>query len=350
MVVEQMKLDYYKSDKGIYVARSIIDYLNRRDLIRTSGLFKINNKLPQKTHHASWVFIEGETELKTVSFETKGETYNYHWTMKENTPDVVAKLIPKTLTTDEASEYYDDDEWQYYMSEECMYFEYRSFYERVWDTKPDYFKDQEIEVTFLGDISSKEMDLPSKTKYSVYKTKWKHEGTKEIDLSGIASYSELSQMLTSDLLIHNQACSLTSVQTYNIIRTYVNNNIDPKWATVTSDYDFCFTVKKKIAVKPIMISKEQTKSNGKSYAKPRFTTNKVTHKLEQVFEMTHAERRYKGYTSISGFKGDSLQELADTVEQYLEELITYINKPLSECSACEGTGHLFDDYFEANKR
>ena len=202
----------------------------------------------------------------------------------------------------------------------------------------------------MGEIKSEWAENPADARYSVWNGEYKHEGNRMVSISSVASFSELSEMMTPDLLLHNQPCSISSEQTYKIIRKHVSDNIDPKWAVITSDYDFCFTVKKKIAIKPITRTYEQTKSNGRSYAKPRLSTKTTTHKESEIFEMTHSGRCYKGYTPISGFKGDSLQELINNIDQYLSELMTYINEPLSECQHCNGTGHIFGEPFEKNKR
>ena len=345
----KMKLDYYKSDKGIYVASHHISYLNRRDELDKHRPVKINEKLPQKTHHVSWLFVEGETELKSLSIETTGERCNYRWELRDSTPELVKKTLPKVITQEDSDEYYDDDDG-YCIGGKCEHSEYQNFYTRTYDTNPDYFKDQDIEITLLGDIESNWVKSPVDAKYSVWRSSYKHEGDTSLDISDIASFSELSKIMTPDLLLHNQPCSLTSEQTYKIVRKYVSDNIDPKWARITSDYDFCFTVKKKIAIKPYVRVNEQTKRNGRSYRKPRLSTTKVTHKEQQIFEMTHKRANYHGYTAIAGFNGDNLQDLIDNIEQFLNELMDHINAPLSECNHCNGSGHILDDDFDKNKR
>lgn len=345
-----MKLEYYKSDKGIYVAKENISYLNRRDELDKHSPVLINGKNPSKTHHVSWLFIEGESELKVLSIKTAGERHNYRWELNDSTPDLVKDTLPKIITKEDADERLDD--YEYCIGKDCKQHEYQGFYTRKHDIKPDYFKNVDIEISFLGEIESDWVKNPQDVKYSVWKSSYKHEGESKLDISDIASFSELSQMLTPDLLLHNQPCNLTSLQTYKIIRKYVNDNIDPKWANITSDYDFCFTVKKRIAIKPFIIKSEQTKASGRSYARPRISSRKISHKEEQIFEMTYAGRggSYKGYTPISGFKGDSLQQLIDNIECYLVELIGYINSKLSQCDHCNGTGHILDDLFDINKR
>lgn len=344
-----MKLDYYKSDAGIYVARNCISYLNRREELGKHSQFLINGKKPEPTHHVSWFFVKGETELKSVSLMSTGEVHNRRWELRDSTPELVKNTLPKVILQEDASEYYEDDEG-YCIGSECEQHEYQNFYTRTYDTKPDYFKEQDIEVTFLGDIESSLVSGPKGASYSVWRTSYTHEGDQMLDISDIASFSELSKILTSDLLLHNQPCSLTSEQTYKIIRKYVSDNIDPKWGNITSDYDFCFTVKKKIAIKPWIKRTEQTKRNGRSYAKPRVNTRTIEHKEEAIFEMTHKQSNYRGYTSIIGFKADNLQELIDNIKDFLDELLDHINSPLSQCEHCNGTGHIFNDDFDKNKR
>jgi len=345
-----MNLEYYKSDKGIYVARENTNYLNRRDKIRTHRDILINGEEPENTNHIAWVFIPNESELKSLSEKQTGERHNYRWKLNKSTPELVKNELPSVISVEDACEYYDDDDYEYCMGSKCVHFEYKGFYSRVYDTKPDYFKEQEIVIKLLGEIKSNWVSSPIDAKYSVWNSSYKSDGASAVSISSVASFSELSLMMTPDLLIHNQPCSISSQQTYNIVRKHISDNIDAQWAKITSDYDFCFTVKKKIAVKPIIRSHEITKRNGRSYAKPKFRSSTTTHLESVIFEMTHAPRGYSGYTSIVGFKGDNLQDLIDNVETYLHELMEYINAPLTQCSNCEGTGHIFGDKFNKNDR
>ena len=345
-----MNLEYYKSEKGIYVARENTNYLNRRDQISQHREILINGITPEKTNHIAWLFIPNESELKSMSEKRTGEKHNYRWKLKDATPELVKNELPQEISTEDACEYYDDDDYEYYIGSKCEHYGYSGFYSRVCDTKPDYFKEVDIKIKFLGEIKSNWVESPVDAKYSVWNSDYKSDGDSLTSISSIASFSELSSMMTPDLLLHNQPCSISSHQTYNIVRKHISDNIDPKWARITSDYDFCFTVKKKIAVKPITRSHEITKRNGRSYAKPKFKNSTTTHIESEIFEMTHAQRNYSGYTPIIGFKGDDLQDLINNIEAYLAELMEYINEPLSQCPHCEGTGHIFSDKFNKNNR
>lgn len=345
-----MNLEYYRSEKGIYVARQNTGYLNRREKISSHREILINGVAPESTSHVSWLFVPNESELKQISEKTTGEKYNYRWELNESAPELVKKELPLTLSLEQSCEYYDDDEYEYYIGSKCDQHEYRGFYTRKNDTKPDYFKEVDINIKLLGEIKSNWAKNPTDAKYSVWNGSYKSDGVQELSIASIASFSELSSMMTPDLLLHNQPCSISSEQTYKIVRKHISDNIDSKWAKITSDYDFCFTVKKKIAIKPITKKNEITKSNGRSYAKPRFKTHTTTHLESEIFEMTHAKRNYSGYSCITGFKGDNLQDLINNIEMYLTELMEYINEPLSQCSHCSGTGHIFNEGFNKNNR
>lgn len=345
-------LEYYKSDKGIYVALEKVSWRQDREYFIRGDYFKckVNGKEPTPTHHSAWIFIEGESKLKTYSKLVSGGYENYRWELKDSAPEAIKDLTPKTISLEDSFEWYDDDDDVYsnVIGNKCEYYAYAMFYERVSDKQEDFWEEQPIDIKFLGEIESNWVSNPLEAKYSIPSSSSKH--THSIDITKVATYSELSKMMTEDLLLINQPCSITSTQTYNIVRKHINDNINPKWAVVTSDYDFCFTVKKKIEIKPFIEKTEITKSNNRSYAKPRFNTREIRCKTSEIFEMTHAERSYQRYTPIRGFQGDTLQELIDNVDSYLEELMTFINVPLVECEHCSGTGHHVQDSFEVNKR
>jgi hypothetical protein len=56
--------------------------------------------------------------------------------------------------------------------------------------------------------------------------------------------------------------------------------------------------------------------------------------------MTSAASKYKGYTVIDGWEADNLEEMAMQIKVYLDELITVINSPVTECTTCGGCGSI----------
>jgi hypothetical protein len=72
--------------------------------------------------------------------------------------------------------------------------------------------------------------------------------------------------------------------------------------------------------------------------KPKYITDYREIREIEVFEMTHANHNYKGYTVIEGFKGNNVEELKENIDNYLRDLMEEINRPLSDCPHCLGKG------------
>lgn len=160
-------------------------------------------------------------------------------------------------------------------------------------------------------------------------------------------YDILSEVLTPSILLHTQPCKLSSKETYNIIRKFVKDNINPKVAEITSDYDFCFCVEKKIPLaQPYTYQVDVNNSIfTKKKRKPKYQTRLVDKKHVKVFEMTHDQagnngKGYDKYTLVTPFEAENQEELKKYIDTYLDELITVINEPLCECDKCNGTGVL----------
>ena len=81
------------------------------------------------------------------------------------------------------------------------------------------------------------------------------------------------------------------------------------------------------------------KQNGRSYKKPRYRINTYsTQGSYEIFQMTHLEKCYSGYTSVPDLYANNLEELNNKLTKLLDELIAFINKPVNICSHCNGMG------------
>jgi len=74
------------------------------------------------------------------------------------------------------------------------------------------------------------------------KTDWANEGFIEFNRKAV-SYDLLDELQLPDILLPLRPSGLTSLQTYKIIRKHVQDNINPKAAIITSDYNFCLQFK-----------------------------------------------------------------------------------------------------------
>lgn len=340
-----LKVVYFTSEKGLYISSDKFDYQGKRHPV--CGVKFVNGKTFEDTHLNGWKLIPGETEIKLLEGVKSGGYSNRRYELIDKS--LHSSTFPLTLTPEEVEEWRNDD-GEYCWGVGSQYKSFRSLYVVKEDRNPDIRYNIPFIGEHVGEITSSNVDNISKAKFNITKTGCFERENEIVDLTSIVHYYELEQMLVADLLIHNRPCYLTSESTYDIVRNHIKSNINPKYAVITSDYDFCFTVKKKIAVKPVATKKEQKTSRGKSYNPPRFITSSMTHKQIEIFEMTSEKKKYGHYSVIKGFKGESLEDLSNNIKAFLDELMDYINSPLSECSCCNGTGHVLEENFELNKR
>lgn len=148
----------------------------------------------------------------------------------------------------------------------------------------------------------------------------------------------IDKMMFPDILLSERPCKLTSKQMYDITRAYIKDNIDNKYASISSDFDFCFKVEKKI--------KKYTPEEVTYYnifartEKQRNTPHKKTVKYrnETIFRMTNSVAKYNEYPIIEEMTAKNETELKEKVDTWLSELIKKINEPLVECPHCNGLG------------
>lgn len=341
-----LKLIAYKTEKGLYYANSKVKYRGREEL---NYSYKVEGEVPVKSEYKSdWYFLEGKDELISITTTKSGGYGKAHWELRDKSTKVEG-VIPETLTCEEADEFEDDYDW--FIGSESKYYAYRGLYKRVRENLPPVTEEVEFEIEYKGEIKHELVENNYKDmKIKVLKDdEWGGEDEEEIDLSHIVHYYELEELLTPDLVLHNRPCYIPADTTYRIVRNYIKQNIDYRYANITSDYDFCFKVTKVIHIKPYTKTTEYKKSNGKSYAKPRFSHQTISTKSVEIFEMCPS-KPYQKYTPIEGFKGSNLADLIENIQLYLKELIEVINQPLKECEECGGTGCTFSKVENINNR
>ncbi|KAF6630588.1 hypothetical protein H6F38_14265 [Paenibacillus sp. EKM208P] len=143
-------------------------------------------------------------------------------------------------------------------------------------------------------------------------------------------HSVLDQIITHPVLLSTRPCTLSRQESYNIVRKYIKANIDPRWATITSDYDFCFTVSKNIEHEP----EEYRVNVGKR--KPKYETRYTRTRTVKVYETS--PKSYDRYPIIEPFVGKNEEDLKMNIQKFLDELMEVINRPLIECEHCKGYG------------
>jgi hypothetical protein len=150
------------------------------------------------------------------------------------------------------------------------------------------------------------------------------------------STPNLMLALTTHPTLHTERpCHLTGKEFYKIIRNHVKLNINPVYAKISSDYDFCFTVEKVIIHEPISYLVDVGTKR-----KPRKETRYRKQRTVKVFETS--PEGYSNYPKQEGIQGENQKDLEEKIDKYLEDLMTLINKPYVECTCCGGLGVVLD--------
>lgn len=331
-----MNITAYKTNLGLFIScsygQSWVSSFN--SAVGSLDRWKVNGVLLRElavpTHHPNWVLLPVQ-EITSVEDKVYSRQQVVGYTLKM--PELANEKIPLYLTRADAGPHYDED---YEDTVWKNYNEYRPLYKEVVETTAEGWTPVEFSVKILRELKIDNLESPVEMKVSILRAgTWGGTEKEELDLSSIVCYSDIEKMLTPEFLLHERPCQLTSKQAYEIVRSHIKDNINPAYARVTSDYNFCFTVSRKMAIKPYNVQVDKRKT---SRSKPKFVTQAVTHKEVAIFEMTFSPENYKGYTPIAGWQANNLKEMKEQIESYLTELMDEINRPVQECQACSGTG------------
>jgi hypothetical protein len=347
MNTNTLKLVAYKTDKGLYFASAEWEYTKLRKAIYNVEL--ANGKpLKKSEYRGDWYFLDGEDTLTSLQTHKHGGYGQTYWELRDSSA-VIDGVIPLRIETVDADEV--DDDGDFYIGSESKYYTYRGLYQRKREALPLVLVDVPFEVEYKGTIEHTLVENNYKdAKVRLIQTGgWSSAKTTEQSLMSVVTFYELEQLLTPDLVLHNRPCYINSDTTYQIVRNWIKEHIDLKHAHITSDYDFCFTVKKLVSIKPYIERKEIRKSNGRSYASPKLTTRSIETKEVEIFEMCPS-KKYNNYTPIDGFKGDNIADLVENMRLFLEELMRVINKPVQECQHCGGLGCTYTKTTNTNER
>jgi hypothetical protein len=213
-------------------------------------------------------------------------------------------------------EFFDDIEGDdgeiHYKNEEIM-----GLYEQIREEQPEYKEQIEFEISTIAHKNSNWQFVPAPQNVQHYL---------------------LDEILNHPDLLQDEKCFLTSEESYKRIREFVNTNINPQVAYVSSDYNFHFAVSKRIPLH----EKEKYQRNVKPFAKrPKYVDDYRTNREVKVYEIAPTQKEvlsYKGSCLAPKFEGDSYEDLEAKISEYLQDLIAKINEPLKDCPHCKGKG------------
>jgi len=291
--------------------------------------------VPQPTFHKDWVFVETlPTKIQKEKYQTK---INKRFELID--PKFLLLEIPTAIPYDEAGWIDSDDDFCWY----DKYSKYSSMYKECWDMSEKEFEDILFDIVVVLEIQADFIEGPNKFKFPITIRPGWSDVKSEVSNDSVG-HQLLDKIMFPTILLHETPASLTSKQVYDILRQYIKEHINPTYAKITSDYDFCFTVEKNLFLaKPYTYESETLKQNGKSYHPKQIKKKFVNTRAVKVFEMTHKESNYRGYTPIEGLIGNSEDDLAYKMQNLCEEITAMINEPLVECSHCNGRGVLLKE-------
>jgi len=305
-----LKIAAIETNNGYYISAN--EFSSNYDMAYGGSCvdgYYFDGERPEKTFDNNWRYIK--TKPQRIYKLEKQSDINHRYELIDKS---LADKFPLVYTHDEVVSHYDDG---YVWKEELKHL--ASLYKRVSDKQPD----KEVDVQFEFDVILK-VDFISKPDdklfYNVSRTSVQHQ--------------MLDKIIYPSIMLHKRPCKLSSHEVYTVLRNYIKDNIDPKHAIITSDYNFCFTVKKRIKVAKPYTHTWQTKSGRRYITKSRYVEDKDV----DCFEMTWSPENYRGYTPISAIVAESEEDLATKIEEKCLSVINMINEPISECPHCNGTG------------
>lgn len=296
---------------------------------------RINNlyfdgKLPKPSFKKNW-FVADHFPT-TIQKKVSGEYVNRRWEI--NDKDMVSAKLPEVVFPTD-TEFFDDE----------GNFRFASLYTTKYDKEPDTMEDVEIEWEMILDVP--DFQYPPKVEFSGIH-KWNYSDMPYVINNDCVKHQALDEMLFPEILLHNRPASFDSKTVYDITRKYILEHINPAVAKVSSNYDFCFEVKKLVALHaPETITYHNLFASTKREREKLHTTIKKYNEYT-VFEMTHTQERYKGYTPLPDMAAESEAALNEKMNSWLTMLIEEINKPLVECPHCKGIGFALGEKAKAH--
>ena len=327
---DKLELHVIKTNKGCFIsdcnATNGYDYNYHRS--RVKDLY-FDGKLPEESYLKNWYFINKYPNKIEVKENDKQINKRYTLINKE----MESKALPLELDYDELD--YEDSTYD--------------LYELEYDIKKGGLKElTNVDIQIICEVE--DFTFPPNIEYrTTQKIGW---DKKEIKITNAnIEHQMLDKMIFPQLLLHNRPCKISSVEFYHIVRQHVKDNIDTKYAKITSDYDFCFEVNKLI---PLSVPKKFNYTNPFASTKKqrsKIHTGVRQYKESSIFEMTHTQSNYQSYTPLQPVEAMNEDELKEKIDTYLENLINYINEPLVECEHCQGNGWVNEiKKFETNQQ
>ncbi|WP_345806218.1 hypothetical protein [Bacillus subtilis] len=289
--------------------------------IKTNNCFLVSDNIESKRYFNS--------QLDELLFDGKRatETYKSDWFKLDKEPSVIEKQMPakKINHRYELKEGFQETDLTpqvinvSYIDEESEYYEVKGLYELKFEEVPQQNEKIEFEMNVIEEIDG-ELKLQS------------HNFN--------LNYNLLDRIQTHPMLLETKPCYLSHEESYKIIRNHIKANINPKFARITSDYDFCLTVVKVLELyKPheYIVDLNAMYKRRKPKLEKRFQTKREV----EIYNV--APKAYQSYPIVEPFSGKDVEDLKSNIKKFLDDLMAKINEPLVECKCCKGRGVILNE-------
>lgn len=330
-----LEIHFYETEDG-YLVRRVANVYGYDPFDR----YLINNSPLQPTHAPDWFRVQCEKSdpLVILGQESKFNK-QIGWVKRDGFPelDALPQELPVDPTTDNSiAEKYDA---------------YADFYTPVTEEVVNPRKIQEHKATRLGYITWANLEAPEKFSFKLAANSgWNEDRNDRIldETAIFAKYSNLGSFIhvdhiqkamTPSFAWHLGPCTLPSQYFYRLIRSYVKENLDGHYATITSDYDFVFQVQKVLPRKPYEV--KYTTLSGKRKVKAKTHVRLEKDSKVSILYITHKKNVHGteyGSVVVDDICGFNLSDLLEKIRSYLDEIMARINSPLKICDCCDGTG------------
>lgn len=272
-----------------------------------------------KTFHKDWLEVDKFPELGEIFIEAKDKFIGF----KLIDASMATKDIPLTLSVEDVGDRWD---WEKKTNLRSLYEDESEYIAAHWE----WIEFQVAEVIEMdGGIKKyKGFSFPVRGDH------WKDDPRQLTHNS--AENLVIDKICFPEPLLPSRPVSFTSQQSYEIIRFHVQQNINRKFAKISSDYDFHFAVEKIIELPEPVAYKVDV--SGPRARKPKYQTRYRSNRTLKVLDISHSSHPWEYGECVKGFEGQNIEELAKKIQTYLDELMAEINKPIKDCPNCKGCG------------
>ncbi|APH36056.1 hypothetical protein [Bacillus velezensis] len=261
-----------------------------------------DGKRATQTYKSDWFKLDKEPSV--IEKQMPAKKINYRYELKEGFQET--DLTPQVIKTS-------------YIGEDSEYYEVKGLYDLKFEEIPQENQKIEFEMNVIEEIDG-ELKLQS------------HNFN--------LNYNLLDRIQTHPMLLETKPCYLSREESYKIIRNHIKANINPKFARITSDYDFCLTVVKVLELyKPheYIVDLNAMYKRRKPKLEKRFQTKREV----EIYNV--APKAYQSYPIVEPFSGKGVEDLKSNIKKFLDDLMAKINEPLVECKCCKGRGVILNE-------